>query len=33
MGIMFIVVIPMMTIISLQIFEEEDEDKRKDLKW
>ena len=33
MGILFIVVIPMMTLIAIETFEEDDDDKRKDLKW
>lgn len=33
MGILFIVVIPMMVIISLQIFEDDDIEKERKLKW
>ena len=33
MGILFIVVIPMMTLIAIETFEKDDDDKRKDLKW
>jgi hypothetical protein len=33
MGILFIIVIPVMILISIETFEEDDDDKRKDLKW
>jgi len=33
LGILFIVVIPVMTLVAVEIFEEDDDDKRKDLKW
>ena len=32
-GILFVIVIPMMTIISLQIFENDDIEKERKLKW
>ena len=32
-GILFIIVIPMMVIISLQIFEDDDIEKERKLKW
>ena len=32
-GILFIIVIPMMVIISLQIFEDDDVKKERQLKW
>ncbi len=33
LGIFFIVVVPVMTLVAVEIFEEDDGDKRKDLKW
>ena len=33
LGIFFIVVVPVMTLVAVEIFEEDDDDKRKDLKW
>ena len=33
MGLLFIVVIPMIIVISIQIFEDDDIDKGKELNW